>query len=114
MLDICVRDDILGLVSVQLEMTSHDWSRLKTSGAWKQVEQILLESETEKEKDSLENRVAALETSVQEQQEIIDRFQLKSCEQLLSQVVHNAQTDSHSPAFRAKIGSRKLFERKTE
>lgn len=72
--------------------------------------QILLESES---KDSLEKRVAALETKVQEQQEIIDRLQLESCEQLLSQVVHNAQTGSHSPAFQAKIGSRKLFERKT-
>lgn len=111
MLDICVRDDILGRVSVQLEMTSHDWSRLKTSGVWKQVEQILLESES---KDSQEKRVAALESRVQEQQEIIDRLQLESCEQLLSQVVHNAQTGSHSPAFQAKIDSRRLFERKTE
>lgn len=62
----------------------------------------------------LENRIAALESRVQEQQEIIDRLQLKSCEQLLSQVADNVQRGSRSPAFRAKIDSRKLFERKTE
>ena len=39
MLDCTVSENILGQVSVQLEMTSHDWSRLKTSAAWMQVEQ---------------------------------------------------------------------------
>lgn len=45
MLDYFVSENILGQVSIQLEMTSHDWSRLKTSAAWTQVEQILMESE---------------------------------------------------------------------
>lgn len=46
MFDIYVTEDILERVSVRLEMTSRDWLKLKTSGVWKQVEQILLESET--------------------------------------------------------------------
>lgn len=45
MLDYFVSENILGQVSIQLEMTSHDWSRLKASAAWMQVEQILMESE---------------------------------------------------------------------
>lgn len=73
--------------------------------------QILLESES---KDSLGKRVAALESRVQEQQEIISQLRLKSCEQLLSQVADNVQTGSRSPAFRVTTGNRKLFERKTE
>nr|DAT58440.1 MAG TPA: hypothetical protein [Caudoviricetes sp.] len=47
MLDCFVTEDILGRVSIRLEMTDHDWSRLKTSGVWNQVEQILMESETQ-------------------------------------------------------------------
>lgn len=47
MLDCIVNKNILGQVSIQLEMTSHDWSKLKTSGVWNQVEQILMESETQ-------------------------------------------------------------------
>lgn len=47
MLDCIVNENILGQVSIQLEMTSHDWSKLKTSGVWSQVEQILMESETQ-------------------------------------------------------------------
>lgn len=47
MLDCTVSENILGQVSVQLEMTSHDWSKLKMSGVWSQVEQILMESETQ-------------------------------------------------------------------
>lgn len=47
MLDCIVSENILGQVSVQLKMTSQDWSKLKTSGAWSQVEQILMESETQ-------------------------------------------------------------------
>ena len=39
MLDYFVSENILGQVSIQLEMTSHDWSRLKASAAWMQVEQ---------------------------------------------------------------------------
>lgn len=45
MLDYFVSENILGQVSIQLEMTNHDWSRLKASAAWMQVEQILMESE---------------------------------------------------------------------
>lgn len=45
MLDYIVNENILGQVSIRLEMTSHDWSRLKASAAWTQVEQILMESE---------------------------------------------------------------------
>ena len=45
MLDYFVSENILGQVSIQLEMTSYDWSRLKASAAWMQVEQILMESE---------------------------------------------------------------------
>lgn len=45
MLDYFVSENILGQVSIQLEMASHDWSRLKASAAWMQVEQILMESE---------------------------------------------------------------------
>lgn len=47
MLGYFVSENILGQVSIQLEMTSHDWSRLKASAAWMQVEQILMESETQ-------------------------------------------------------------------
>lgn len=47
MLDCTVSENILGQVSVQLKMTSQDWSKLKTSGVWSQVEQILMESETQ-------------------------------------------------------------------
>lgn len=47
MLDCTVSKNILGQVSVQLEMTSHDWSKLETSGVWSQMEQILMESETQ-------------------------------------------------------------------
>ena len=47
MLECIISENILGQVSVQLEMTSHDWSRLKASAAWMQVEQILMESETQ-------------------------------------------------------------------
>lgn len=47
MLECIISENILGQVSVQLEMTSHDWSKLKTSGAWSQMEQILMESETQ-------------------------------------------------------------------
>lgn len=38
MLDYFVSENILGQVSIQLEMTSHDWSRLKAFAAWMQVE----------------------------------------------------------------------------
>ena len=48
MLDYFVSENILGQVSIQLEMTSYDWSRLKASAAWMQVEQILMESEKQK------------------------------------------------------------------
>lgn len=47
MLNKTVTENILGQVWVQLEMTSHDWERLKASDAWDKVEQILLESERE-------------------------------------------------------------------
>ena len=47
MLDCIVSENIIGQVFVRLEMTSHDWSKLKTSGVWSQVEQILMESETQ-------------------------------------------------------------------
>lgn len=47
MLECIISENILGQVSVQLEMTSHDWSKLKTSGTWSQVEKILMESETQ-------------------------------------------------------------------
>lgn len=47
MLDYFVKENILGQVSIQLEMTSHDWSKLKTSDAWSQVKQILMESGTQ-------------------------------------------------------------------
>ena len=47
MLECIISENILGQVSVQLEMTSHDWSKLKTSGVWRQMEQILMESETQ-------------------------------------------------------------------
>lgn len=32
MLDCSVKKNILGQVSVQLEMTNHDWMKLKTTG----------------------------------------------------------------------------------
>lgn len=47
MLECIISENILGQVSIQLEMTSHDWSKLKTSGVWSQMEQILMESETQ-------------------------------------------------------------------
>lgn len=45
MLDCSIKKNILGQVSVQLEMTNRDWMKLKTTGTWNQVEQILMESE---------------------------------------------------------------------
>nr|DAP31696.1 MAG TPA: hypothetical protein [Caudoviricetes sp.] len=34
MLECIISENILGQVSIQLEMTSHDWSKLKTSGVY--------------------------------------------------------------------------------
>ena len=56
MLECIISENILGQVSIQLEMTSHDWSKLKTSGVWSQMEQILMESETQSSRSSTISR----------------------------------------------------------
>lgn len=58
MLDCSVKKNILGQVSVQLEMTNHDWMKLKTTGTWNQVEQILMESEKQNSHYSHHNQIS--------------------------------------------------------
>lgn len=57
MLDIRVNGNAIGQVSVQLQMTSRDWEKLKNSGVLAQVEQILMESEREKKTPDLKAEI---------------------------------------------------------
>lgn len=78
MLDCTVNENIIGQVFVRLEMTSHDWSKLKTSGAWSQVEQILMESETQNIRCSRHNYAEEIPSEQTDNEYLKEQFGIYS------------------------------------
>lgn len=111
MLDIYVNKNILDQVTVQLIMTIDDWTRLKNSDAWKQVKQILSESETEKDikeggKTSTKKKIRKLEKRVASLESTVAQYQLENSKQLLEDVASDVKKN---PSFKKLIGDRTLF-----
>lgn len=114
MLDIYVNKNILDQVTVQLIMTIYDWTRLKNSDAWKQVKQILSESETEKDikegkKTSTKKKIRKLEKRVADLETTVAQYQLKSCVQLSEDIASDVKKNL---SFKKLVGGRTLFEQK--
>lgn len=78
MLDCTVSENIIGQVFVRLEMTSHDWSKLKTSGVWSQVEQILMESETQNSRCSSHNYAEEIPSKQTDNEYLKEQFGIYS------------------------------------
>ena len=78
MLDCIISENILDQVLVQLKMTSHDWSKLKTSGVWSQMEQILMESETQSSRCSRHNYAEEIPSDQTESEYLKEQFGIYS------------------------------------